>query len=67
MAMWDFKYRTTHTQNKPNEKLVAEGWEQDCEGNWCHKKMEKARSRAFMERNRELVLKIVEGHVISFQ
>jgi hypothetical protein len=59
IAMWEFEYRKKHTAGKSEEQLLAEGWEKDCDGQWCHKKMEVAREREFRKENHELLLKIV--------
>lgn len=59
MAMWDFAYREKHTKDKTESELLATGWEKDCNGDWCHERMERARSTVFRERDNELSLKIL--------
>jgi hypothetical protein len=59
IAMWEFDYRNKHVYSKSDADLISEGWERDCEGEWCHPKLEKEKLKIFRERMNLVMLRVV--------
>lgn len=56
VAMWEVAYRHEHVNWRQPSELIADGWEKDWDGEWCHPQMERLKNRVFRERSDELLL-----------